>query len=210
MIIPNDESIFNHQKMFRTHLPILLLLFNFFFFSHFSDAQRFNAGFKAGLNFSELEGDEITDYYGLNIGAVGKMLLSKHWQIGTELLFSQNGEYLLPKFHPVVPYGKIRLNHIEIPIYSEWLIGVFEKEKFLDWRIQAGVAYTKLMSYKTETSAGTEISEQIEWGNKNAWMLQFGTSYFFTKHFGVNFKVTQPLTIGLGPTLAFRMEYLIF
>jgi hypothetical protein len=177
-----------------------------------SEAQssRFNAGFIAGLNFSELKGEGITDYFGLNAGIIGTAKLSKHSQLGMEILFSQNGEYILPDYYPPIQYGQVWLNHIEVPIHIDWLIGVFEKEKFYDWNLNIGVAYTRLISYNIENSNKDNVNDLIVYGNKVAFLLQPGTTYFFTKNIGLNFKASLPIrTEGLSWTLAARIIYMI-
>lgn len=176
----------------------------------FAQSSRFKTGVVAGLNFSELEGDEITDYLGLNAGLIGTARLSKQTQIGMEILFSQNGEYILPKSYPGLQYGQIWLNHIEVPIHFDWLIGVFQRDKFYDWNLNIGVAYTRLLSYQIETSDKIKINDQIVYENKDALLLQFGTNYNFTKHIGLNLKATLPIRIeDLSWTLAARIVYMI-
>lgn len=173
-------------------------------------SRRFQAGVIAGLNFAELEGDGITDYFGINSGLTGAMRLSRHSQLGMELLFSQNGEYILPSYYPPVAYGRLHLNHLEIPLHMDWLIGVFQREKFYDWNLHFGVAYTRLLGYRVRDIDNTEISSQIIYKDKDAWLLQAGTTYFFTSHIGLNLKASLPVQVdGLSWTLAARMVYMI-
>lgn len=191
----------------------IIIYFSILYFSIsfcFGQKQRFNAGFVLGLNFSELEGKDITDYYGLNTGLIANARLAKHTQISAELLFSQNGEYILPECYPAYEYGKIRLNHIEIPFHIDWLIGVFEREKFYDWHINLGFAYTRLLSYKVEDIGKNDVSNQIDYLNKEALLFQIGSSYYFNSRFGFSFKASLPLRVdGLSWTLAARMVYMI-
>ena len=171
---------------------------------------RFGAGLIAGLNFSELEGDGITDYFGLNAGVLGTYGLSKHWQFGLELLFSQNGEYILPIFYPPVRYGDVWLNHLEIPVHIDFKMRVFKKEKYADLLLSLGAAYAKLLSYKVEDVNGLDISSLIYYGNETSYNLQAGTTYFFTEKMGLNLKASLPMqTDGLSWTLAARLVYLI-
>ena len=181
----------------------------FLFFNPNLNAQTFQAGLVGGINFSELEGDEITDYFGINVGILGKIRLSKKWLIGTEILFSQNGEYILPDFYPNINYGKTQLNHIEVPVYSEWQIGVFEKEKYLDWHIQTGFAFVKLLNFHIEDDLGNEVNDQIKYGKEIGWAFQVGTSWFFAENWGIQFRVSKPFETELDATLTFRMVYLI-
>jgi hypothetical protein len=177
--------------------------------SAFGQKARFNAGVVAGLNFAELEGNGVTDYFGLNSGILGTARISKHGQLGLEILFSQNGEYILPKYYPPVEYGQVWLNHIEVPVHIDWLIGVFHRDDFYDWNLNIGLAYTRLIGYNIETIDKENINNQVIYDNKEAILLQAGTTYHFTKKWGLNFKASLPIRIdGLSWTLATRLIYM--
>lgn len=177
--------------------------------SAFGQKARFNAGVVAGLNFAELEGNGVTDYFGLNSGILGTARISKHGQLGLEILFSQNGEYILPKYYPPLQYGQVWLNHIEVPVHIDWLIGVFHRDDFYDWNLNIGLAYTRLMGYNIETIDKENINNQVIYDNKEAILLQAGTTYHFTKKWGLNFKASLPIRIdGLSWTLATRLIYM--
>jgi hypothetical protein len=64
------ESIYTARQQNMNWNQIILLISLLFFLQHklICQEQRFNAGLIAGLNFAELEGNEITDYYGINAG----------------------------------------------------------------------------------------------------------------------------------------------
>ena len=195
------------------HNKTYLLFFSFSFLLFiYIDAQdsRFNAGFVAGLNFAALEGNGTTNYIGLNTGIIGTAKITRHSQLGMEILFSQNGEYILPKFYPALQYGQVWLNHVEVPVHIDWLIGVFQKDKFYDWNLNIGLAYTRLLSYNIETIDKVNINDKIIYANKDAILLQAGTTYNFTKKMGINFKASLPIRInGLSWTLAARLIYMI-
>jgi hypothetical protein len=195
------------------HNKTYLLFFSFSFLLFiYIDAQdsRFNAGFIAGLNFAALEGNGTTNYIGLNTGIIGTAKITRHSQLGMEILFSQNGEYILPKFYPALQYGQVWLNHVEVPVHIDWLIGVFQKDKFYDWNLNIGLAYTRLLSYNIETIDKVNINDKIIYANKDAILLQAGTTYNFTKKMGINFKASLPVRIkGLSWTLAARLIYMI-
>ncbi len=175
-----------------------------------SQHTRFNAGVISGLNFSELEGDGITDYFGLNAGLIGTARLAKHAQVGIEFLFSQNGEYVLPEYYPPIKYGAVWLNHIEVPIHIDWLIGVFQRKKFYDWNLNFGVAYTRLIGYSAKDIDKNDVSNQIVYKSKDACLLQAGTTYNFTKRIGLNLKASLPIRVDrLSWTLSARMIYMI-
>ncbi len=189
---------------------VLTAFFIFQFVSAKSQNSPFNAGIIAGLNFSELVGNGTTDYFGLNAGLIGTARIAKHSQIGIEFLFSQNGEYILPEYYPPIQYGQVWLNHIEIPVHIDWLIGVFQREKFYDWNLNIGVAYTRLIGYNAKDIEGTAVTNQIIYKNKEAYLLQAGTTYHFTKKVALNLKASLPIRLdGLSWTIGARMIYMM-
>ena len=209
----NMIQIYHHLHLHMTKKILLLtihLYISLIFNGIFAQQSRFDAGIIAGLNFSELEGNSITDYFGLNTGVMGTFRFSKHGQLGMEFLFSQNGEYILPESYPPLQYGQIRLNHLEIPLHIDWLIGIFQKDQFHDWNLNLGVAYTRLIGYHAEDIEQSNVSNQIVYRDKDAFQLQAGTTYHFTKKIGLNLKASLPLRVdGLSWTLAARVIYMI-
>lgn len=172
---------------------------------------RFQAGLIGGLNFAELEGEKITSYAGLNAGLLGTARFAKHAQIGLEFLFSQNGEYILPERYPAVKYGKIRLNHLEIPVHLDLLIGVFEREKFYDLNLGLGLAWTRLLGHYVEDIDGQNVSDQVIYGNRETLLLQPAMTCKFTPKIGLNLKASLPVRVdGLSWTLAGRLVYLVY
>ncbi len=171
---------------------------------------RFSAGVVGGLNFAELEGNDLTDYFGLNVGLLGAMRLSKKTQLGLEFLFSQNGEYILPTYYPNIQYGKIQLNHLEIPVYLDWLLSGVRNDKSYSLHLNVGLAYARLMSYKVESIEKIDVSEQIIYSNKEAYLGQIGTTYNLSKKIGLNLKATLPIRReALDWTLAARVVYVM-
>jgi opacity protein-like surface antigen len=175
-------------------------------FHAFAQTSRFKAGFVGGLNFAELEGSDLTDYFGLNVGLLGAMRLGNKTQLGIEFLFSQNGEYILPSYYPNIQYGAIQLNHLEIPVYFDWLLSGVRNNKSYSLHLNVGVAYARLMSYKVQSIEKIDISDQIIYTNKEAYLVQAGTTYNLSKKIGLNLKATLPIRKeGLDWTLAARV-----
>ncbi len=188
---------------------VLSLLFALSSFHLFAQDSRFHAGMVAGLNFSELEGDGVTDYFGLNTGLIGTARLTKHAQLGVELLYSQNGEYIIPEYYPPLEYGPVRLNHLEIPIHIDWLIGVFQRDSYYDLNLSIGTAYTRLLGYRVKDVEKTDVSDQVVYGDRDQWHLQAATSYQLSKRLGLNLKASLPISVnGLDWTLAARLVYM--
>ena len=170
---------------------------------------RFELSLIAGINFSELEGEGVTDYYGLNTGLMSTSRLSEKWQLAIEGLFSQNGEYLLPEFYPRVDYGRIRLNYLEIPIHLDRLIRSNSSKSYRDISIQWGAAYVRLLNYFGETKEGKDISDEIIWDRREGWVIQSGLTYYPRKSVGVQMRTAWPWTAGLSWTISLRVLYTI-
>ncbi len=170
----------------------------------------FNAGFVGGLNFAELVGNGSTDYFGINAGVIGTARFARHGQLSMEMLYSQNGEYVLPVYYPPIEYGRISLQHIEIPVHVDLLIGLLQHDAYYDWQLSLGVAYTRLMDYRVRDIGGSDISEQVIYDNSEALLLQGGTTYHFTRRAAVNFRASLPIRIdGLSWTYAARLIYML-
>jgi len=182
-----------------------LLLLLLFYQEIQSQDQRFHIGVVAGLNFAELEGNSITDYFGVNTGLIGSVKLRKKTQLSLELLYSQNGEYILPAFYPTIQYGNIRLNHLEIPVHMDWLIAKEQSKGMISW----GLSFFKLLNYHIEDEEGIIVTKQIEYDQEIGLGIQAGATYFFNEHLGFNFRATYPLDTGLDWTLAGRFVYVL-
>jgi hypothetical protein len=172
-----------------------------------SQVGTFRAGAAVGLNFAELEGNDVFDYFGLNAGLVADYQFAKRWQLGMELLYSQNGEYILPRYYPDISYGNIWLHHVEIPIHIDFLMNVYKKHRFNDWHVQLGGAYAYIFDLFAESELRDEVTDQVVYDRRSNWMLQFGTTYYFRKNIGWNLRVSVPTQEVLGVTLATRILF---
>jgi len=173
--------------------------------SGLTQSQRFQVGVIAGLNFSELEGNSITDYFGINTGLIGSVKLRKKTQLSIELLYSQNGEYILPAYYPPIQYGKIKLNYLEIPVHIDWQIAKDDSKGEINW----GLSFFKLLNYQIEDQEGIRVTEQILYDQDIGLGIQAGATYFFNDHLGFNFRATYPLDTDLDWTLAGRFVYVL-
>ena len=151
-------------------LIFLVLLVN----KSYAQKEGFNVGVIAGLNFSALEGEELTDYIGLNLGLIGTRKFSKKYQVAIEFLFSQNGEYIIPQSYPNIEYGQIRLNHLEIPFHFDCLFTTFKRDRIQNININLGIAYTRLISHSAKDINQIDIADQILFDKKEAFHLQTG------------------------------------
>lgn len=202
------DMAFSITPFFRSVLFVYLALA---FAERLSAQQRpFNAGLVGGLNFAELVGEGNSDYFGPNVGIIGTARFARHGQLAMEMLYSQNGEYILPEFYPALEYGNIALHHIEVPVHVDLLIGLLQHDAYYDWNLNVGMAYTQLVGYSVKDRVGNDVSDQVIYGNRRAILLQAGTTYHFTEHLGLNFKASLPIRVdGLSWTWAARMVYLL-
>ena len=95
------------------------------------------------MNISTLTGDNPASHFGMNVGFLTNTKLGEKSRAGLELLYSQNGEYILPDYYPNVPYNKALLEFLEIPLYFQY--AVLKKEDYYKLKLQGGIAYTCLL-----------------------------------------------------------------
>ena len=103
-------------KLFYFFMKIKILFLLFFLLSLNLVAQRFSAGIVGGMNTSELDALGLDSYTGLNIGLVGTAKLKNRFHLSTEILWSQNGDYIIPFQYADIQYDRVRLDFVEIPI----------------------------------------------------------------------------------------------
>ena len=164
--------------------------------------KRFNAGLIAGLNASDIG-------VGWNAGVMGGIDATEYLHFSIELLFSQNGEYLVPDFYPNLDFTKVRFNYIEIPIGINYRIEKKDEFSHRKGWLRAGLTYAQLLDYQTLVN-NDDVSDQIQLGKKNALLFNFGGAFFLQKNWGIDVRMSLPLTENdLIPTYAFRGIYLL-
>jgi hypothetical protein len=181
----------------------------------------FIGGASAGLNFAELEGEGATDYTGLNAGLWSSVRFHRHWQAGLGLQYSRNGEFILPDYYPDLDYGVIRLDHLEVPFQLELLMfckgnpkarktpasaqaSGLDRHCYLSF--QWGAAYTVLFRHYAEDALETDVSDQVRYTDRDAWVLQSGFTVWAWPRVGFRVKGgLPPWTPELGPTLSAQL-----
>lgn len=183
-------------------------LFLIFFLSITNlSAQRFSAGIVGGMNAAVSEILGLENATGLNLGLVGSAKLVNRFYLTTEILWSQNGEYILPVQYADIQYDKVRLDFVEIPIQLAYLMRPKNDENYQKGWLRIGVAYTRLLDFKIEVGL-VERNELVVWDKREALLINFGGVYFFNQHWGLNCRMSLS-TFGkdMAPTLAFRGMY---
>jgi len=134
------------------------LVFSLFFLSILSSgelfSQRFLGAVSAGINLSQVDGDEVYGFKKVGFNGGPSIILpfgkNKNWSVTMEILFSMNGAYqkgatdTVPQDStgPVSYSGyKLNLNYVQIPLMVH-----FTDKKIIAGGI--GFAYNQLVSVK--------------------------------------------------------------
>jgi len=171
--------------MFRTNVTFVAGLFALLVLPFGLTAQqRFKAGLVAGVNASQINGDNTGGYN--KLGLLGGLrvitVLSEKSDVSIELAYSQRGSKN-DKSEPVDI--RIDLNYIEVPVlytYKDWL-----DESGDYYKVQAlgGLAFSRLLKGTVEDSASPpkEITGDLR---SNDLSLVLGVEFFFTKHWSLS------------------------
>lgn len=149
-------------------------------------AQTFKGGLIGGFNMAQIDGDKLGGYnqIGFAGGLRAAALFNDRWQLGIEMLFSQQGSHRVRDDDPASLYENIRLNFVEAPVlihFSDW--------KF---RIGAGASYSRLMNYKIIDYSGADITD-TETLNPGIFSLVLGITFNFNDHWGLDVRWSRYL-----------------
>ncbi len=109
-----------------------------------SASAQFKGGFYAGINGSQVDGDNYVGFYklGLNLGATVFYPLSPRFSASMEILFSQKGAQA--KHYDGYPQQMLlKLNYIEVPILINYHDNTKGKDKFT---ISLGTSVSRLVN----------------------------------------------------------------
>ncbi len=152
-----------------------------------TEGRRFIAGIVAGVNLSQIDGDDLVGYdqIGLNAGARVATVLSERWQLSLELLFSQQGSRKTRNDPPSAALESIRLNFVEVPLLIN----------FQEWRfhVSAGVSYARLINARVRDILGEDVTDTLAYQDNNFFLL-LGATYYFNDRFGLNVGWSRALT----------------
>lgn len=149
-------------------------------------AQTFQASVIAGVNLSQLDGDDLFGFHkaGLNTGIRVVAKLGDRWRVGPEILFSQSGALRPKNSFNVSEFSRFQLNTLEVPLMAY----------YKDWRLTAGagLSYQRLFSYAIDNLQGDDVTGEFE---LNEQLLAFNAEVTFhvTSNFGLNFRWSKHL-----------------
>lgn len=153
------------------------------------DQGRFTASIVAGVNISQIDGDEDGAYskVGFNGGARGGVRFGDRMELCTEILFSQKGSYIkrLDKLY--------HLDYIEVPLlfyYKDWKATDKKNRNYMRVMIGGGFSYSRLLN-STIKQYGNRLNDQpgfVDPFLKNDFMIMLDANFFFTRNLGLNFR----------------------
>ncbi|WP_020532300.1 outer membrane beta-barrel protein [Flexithrix dorotheae] len=158
------------KRLIINTLSIVILVISF----HQANSQSFGGQIIAGLNVSQIDGDDIGgfDKAGLLLGGAVTFPLSEKVQLQPEILYSQKGS----RSRENEPFFIWKLNYIDIPITVNYIF----KEKYV---FQGGLGGNYLLAANSDTGFGfqdeTELFSKVD----------------FTAHLGVDFLVFENLSL---------------
>lgn len=168
------------------------------------DKRVFTATAIVGMNASQIDGDLTAGYnkIGLNVGAKAGVILAPKWEVGFEILFSQQGaQSPLIKGFPRRYY--CHLNYIEVPFlmhFKDWEVVNEQNKKYHRFYFGVGASYNRLMGGKVLNDGILEFEgdELITQGDfrRNHVMLMADINFFFTRNWGINLRYERaPMNI---------------
>ncbi len=153
----------------------LFFLLLFFYTASLFSQIKFNAGFTAGLNTSQVQGDGYSGFnkLGLRIGGWTDAVLSENDFVGFQILYSQKGSKK-PPYPKLGDYSVriIRVNYIEVPVTYKRKAGNFIYE--------GGLTFGKVIGERYFDESG-EYTPPIKFNPFELGYL-LGIHYFLNAH----------------------------
>ena len=172
---------------------------------------RFTASIVAGVNFSQIDGDEDASYskVGFNGGARGGVRFGDKMELCTEILFSQKGSYVsqIDKMY--------HLDYIEVPVlfyYKDWEAMDNKQRKYMRVMFGAGFSYSRLVN-SSVTQYGDPITVVqpgfVDPFLKNDFMVMLDANVFFLRNWAINLRWSRSLTTIVSTPLRQNISYAI-
>lgn len=172
------------------HIRNVLFAFLLIFFAATSltAQQRFGAGIVAGINASQIQGDDSAGYnrLGVRAGVRGIARLTEKTEFGLDLLYSQRGSSseLVPNNNFLIYV--IHLDYIEVPVwysFKDWLApdGYYRVQGYV------GLTYGRLFNSRVKEIAVLE-DEQVNFA-QNDLSVSLGAAFRTSRRFslGLNY-----------------------
>lgn len=168
-------------------LRTVIFLFCFAWLQSNLQAQRFQAGISAGLNLSQLDGDDLSGFNkpGISAGPFVSTVLSDRWQFSMELLYSQLGSSKSLGDPASAALDKIAIQAVEVPLLMR-----FREWKFL---LAGGLSYFRLIDSKVIDYTGLDVSDLVNLQD-NHLALVLGSAVFLKENWGLDIRWSKSLS----------------
>jgi hypothetical protein len=145
----------------------------------------FGAAIVAGLNASQIQGDDSAGYnrLGVRAGLRGLIFLGEKSEVSLDLLYSHRGSTSGLFQNNSGIRRVIALDYVEVPIvfsYKDWL----HDDGYYRVHFTGGLTYSRL--FNTRVSDYQEVEEEQGNFNQNDFGIRLGASYFTTERFGIS------------------------
>lgn len=153
--------------------------------------QRFNFGLKAGLNFSQVNGDRIAGYdkLGLDAGVKTNILINDRIDMVVELLYSQRGAASEISWSGNNAEYSLIMNYIAIPVLVElkdWISEEKAKDAYYRLRLRGGLAFGRLISLEENGRSDIEAKD-------SDLSIVLGAGYYANRHLGFSLRYTRSI-----------------
>ncbi|MBK7225808.1 MAG: porin family protein [Saprospiraceae bacterium] len=157
-------------------------------FSKFGIAQernRFSSGVHAGMNFAQIDGDEIYGFnrFGFTAGILGRARIKNNLELGVEFKYSLRGSHYGKNDPPII---NIKLNYLEVPvlfIVKDWK-KEYNDKSFYKMEFLGGFSFGRLIS----ASSSNGIHDDFK---KFDFSWTAGCTYYGTPHWGYFARYTR-------------------
>lgn len=151
----------------------------------------FRGGIVAGLNLSQIDGDQLAGYdkFGITAGAKVEFPINQSFDMAFEFLLSQRGSRssLIPgRFTDI---RQIHLNYAELPVIIQWNDWWVEEDGFYRIHLRTGVSGARLINSRTNFSSTVINGSFADYDIS----LFLGGGFSFSKHSTVSLRYTRSL-----------------
>ncbi len=170
-----------------------ILLISLIHFCNYVDAQGFTGGVIAGMNASQINGDES---YGYNkVGALAGIRAGYRFPgrvtLEMELLYDQKGSKVGRRFIDQAGKWKIALDYIEIPVFIGLRDWQAKDQSFYHMNFYGGLAYGYLINSEITNLKYKFIENDLRTSDLS---FLLGATYFINKHLGITGRYQRSIT----------------
>jgi opacity protein-like surface antigen len=145
-----------------------------------------NFGAKAGVNFSDITGEEVDSFNGrtsLHIGVIAEIMVSDMFAVQPELIYSSQGSDYEDSEDGFDFSGTVKLDYLNIPVMAKYYIGEG------GFSVEAGPQIGFLLSAKDEFEGEEEDIDEFVKGTDFG--VNFGLGYKLENglHFGARYNL---------------------